>query len=140
MQTIPVASLPLKKQMLLAKSPLNPPIYITIEGHHFNKAENAVFYDVQVGIQKKHEVIYYMLKIRYSEFEKLHQILMINFSDIDAIKHFPPKKWFNNMNEEFLKEREKGLQTFLSNSLQIPSITETDAFKSLFRLGNKNRI
>ena len=126
MLVIPLSSLPLKKQCILSKSPLNPPIY-DIE-------LNVIFYDLQIGIQKGQDVICSMLMIRYSELEKLQKTLMDSFPDIDILQTFPPKKWFFNTSENFILERERGLQNFISAIIAIPSITETDAFKSFFKL------
>lgn len=134
MFVIPLSSLPLKKQYILSKSPLNPPMYATIEGHHFVKSENAIFYDIQIGIQKNQDVICSMIMLRYSELEQLQKTLMSSFPDIEILKKFPPKKWFNNTNETFILEREKSLQNFLTIIFAIPAVTETDAFKSLFRI------
>lgn len=134
MFVIPLSSLPLKKQYILSKSPLNPPMFATIEGHHFNKSFNAIFYDIQIGIQKNQDVICSMIMLRYSELEQLQKILINSFPDIEILKKFPPKRWFNNTNETFILEREKGLQNFLTIIFAIPAVTETDAFKSLFKI------
>ena len=134
MLVIPLTSLPLKKQYILSKSPLNPPMYGSIEGHHYNRSLNAIFYDIQIGIQKGQDVICTMIMLRYSELEQLQTTLINSFPDLDILQKFPPKRWFNNTNEAFILEREKGLQSFLTTIFSIPSITETDAFKSLFKL------
>lgn len=138
MLVIPLSSLPLKRQNLLAKSPLNPPMYALIEGHHYDIELNVIFYNIQIGIQKGEDVICSMIKLRYSELEKFQKTLIGSFPDLDLLYKFPPKKWFNNTSETFILEREKGLQTFLSSVFAVPSITETDSFKSLFKI--KRRI
>ena len=134
MFVIPLSSLPLKKQSILYKSPLNPPMYATIEGHHFNRSLNAIFYDIQVGIQKNQDVICSMIMLRYSELEQFQKTLVNSFPDLEILKKFPPKRWLNNTSENFILEREKGLQNFLTIVFAIPAVTETDAFKSLFKL------
>ncbi|KAK8870661.1 Sorting nexin-29 [Tritrichomonas musculus] len=134
MIVIPLSSLPLKKQYILSKSPLNPPMYATIEGHHYHKTQNAIYYDIQIGIQKGQDVICSMVMLRYSELEQLQKTLVNSFPDIEVLEKFPPKRWFNNTNEAFILEREKGLQNFLTVIFAIPAVTETDAFKSLFKL------
>lgn len=139
MLVIPLSSLPLKKQYLLSKSPLNPPMYAIIESHHYDVELNAIFYDLQIGVQKGQDVHCSMIMLRYSELEKFQKKLITSFPDIsDLIQYFPPKKWFNNTNENFILEREKGLQNFLTVIFEIPSITETDSFKSLFKLKKKS--
>lgn len=134
MIVIPLSSLPLKKQYILSKSPLNPPMYATIEGHHYHKTQNAIYYDIQIGIQKGQDVICSMVMLRYSELEQLQKTLVNSFPDIEVLEKFPPKRWFNNTNEAFILEREKGLQNFLTVIFAIPAVTETDTFKSLFKL------
>ena len=140
MFVIPISSLPLKKQNILLKSPLNPPMFASIEGHHFNKSENAIFYDIQIGIQKKQDVICSMIMLRYSELDQLQKTLINSFPDLEILKKFPPKRWFNNTNENFILEREKGLQAFISNIFAIPAITENDAFKALFKLAKNSQV
>lgn len=122
---------------MLSKSPLDPPMYAIIEGHHYDIEINVIFYDLQIGIQKGEDVICTMIMLRYSELEKFQKALLNSFPDIDLLQKFPPKKWFNNTNEDFIIEREKGLQNFLTVIFAIPSITETDSFKSLFKLKRK---
>ena len=137
MIVIPLTSLSFRKQCLLSKSPLEPAMYAIIEGHDYDIETNATFYVLQIGIQKGEDVICTMKKLRYSELEKLQKTLINIFPEIDTLHHFPPKKWFNNTNENFIMERQKGLQTFLTIIFGIPSIAETDVFKSFFNLKRK---
>ena len=134
MLRIPIASLSLRKQKLLANSQLSPPLFISIEGHHYDIIVKAIIYEVQVCIQSGHDVVINSIKLRFSDFEKLDQKIHNKLIKNNNAPSFPPKKWFWNTNEEFVREREEGLKEYIEYILMVPEIYEDSAFLSFFHL------
>ena len=66
----------------------------------------------------------YCLKVRYSEMLQLHRALSIEFAQYCSNNHkimpiFPPKKFFNNTNKDFLNKRMKELNQYFINLYEL---------------------
>lgn len=134
MLRIPISSLPLRKQKLLANSPLATPTYISIEGHHYDSTVCAIIYEIQVGLQCGHDVITENLKARFSDFEKLDKALRPILDKNHYCCQLPPKRWFGNTEESFVCEREESLRNYIEHFLSNPEISKSKEFQSFFHL------
>ncbi|KAK8885273.1 Sorting nexin-29 [Tritrichomonas musculus] len=134
MLRIPLTSLPLKKQKLLAESPLQTPTFISIEGHHYDKSVSAVIYEIQVGFQCGHDVITENIKARFSDFERLDKVIRPILDKYNYTCPFPPKRWFGNTEESFICEREESLRTYIATTLKSPEVNHSKEFLSFFHL------
>lgn len=126
---IPVSSLPIKKQQLLAKSITKPPMYITIEKHEYDKIARAVIYELQIGIQHGQDIDTHLVRTRFSEMDRFDKAIR---KTVAELPQFPAKKWIGNTTEAFIKQRTEDLQNYIVELLRIPGITEKPEFQKLF--------
>jgi hypothetical protein len=137
MLRIPVASLPLPKQKMLASCTSVPRLYISIERFRFACEIQAVVYEIQIGVQQNQDVIVHTVNLRFSQMEKLHQSLSQRISLTGSNLRFPVKRWFGNTNEQFLKQRADNLQKYFSDLLQIRGMGGNHALRKLFQIDNE---
>ena len=129
---IPVSSLPLKKQHLLAKSMTKPPMYITIEKHDYDKIARAVVYELQIGVQHGQDIVTTTIRKRFSEMDRLDKTIRAALCNHTNFPQFPPKKWIGNTNEAFIQQRTEDLDRYLIQLLRVPGIIENSDFKQFF--------
>jgi hypothetical protein len=122
MSRIPLDSLGQQKRELLANSQTTPPIYIFIEKYHYEEGLKAVIYDCQIGIQDNTDVIIRIVKTR--------------FSDLAALRPFPPKRWFGNTDDAFLSRRRMELQEYLASLTRVSGILREHAFRKFAKISH----
>lgn len=70
-----------------------------------------VSYVFELITRKGESIINYA---RYSEFDRFHEVFKVTVAEL------PPKRWFFNMDLEFVKEREKLLQAYIDTVIKHP--------------------
>ncbi|CAH0380646.1 unnamed protein product [Bemisia tabaci] len=80
--------------------------------------QGHIDYTLRVLRSKFEDKVWHVTK-RYSDFDSLYNALQIS-----GLKfQFPPKKYFGNLNPEFVAERQVGLQSFLDTVLMNPILS-----------------
>ena len=69
----------------------------------------------------------WVMQHRYSIMRQIHN--QLKDQNPDKIPEFPPKKWFGNMDEKFINQREKSLENYFSNCLKALSIDKSKTLK-----------
>jgi hypothetical protein len=69
-----ISKLPQRKRSQLHQSAHQPPIYLTVEGYHYDQNENAIVYLIEIGLKNedKDKVKFKFKKLRYSILEKFN--------------------------------------------------------------------
>lgn len=127
-----IASLPQNQYELLQTSATNPAMFMTLVGYHRDKETDTIYYELQIGVQSGADVIVSDLDVRYSALQKLDRFVRPIYKSEPYLKQFPPKKYFGNMKEEFVKKRAEELTTYISNLPRIPGILSNPSFKETF--------
>lgn len=134
MSLIPLASLPRKKtEQLCRAAPCNP-FYISLERYEYDSTIRAVVYEIEIGIQYKHDVITRKFYTRYSSLQKLDNDIRPHYKQVSHLKDFPPKRYFWNMDPDFLKQRAVDLQEYLASLTRISGILNSNAFLRFFKI------
>ena len=125
---IPIAALTLEKRSLLLSSKTTPKIYLTLTG--YNIESNFISYTLEIGKMNPKEdgCTTCTKRTRYSHLLKLYENLTRNENINFKYKHFPPKKWFNNLCRETAEERLKELKCFVESLSQCPNILQNSDF------------
>ncbi|XP_074644955.1 uncharacterized protein LOC141901544 isoform X2 [Tubulanus polymorphus] len=77
----------------------------------------------------------YVIRRRYADFVYLNKRLRKLFPLFQL--HIPPKRyWRNNFSQDFLKQRECGLEKFMQNILAHREVCKSQAVKKFFRIDN----
>jgi len=71
---------------------------------------------------------------RYNDFVSLHESLKISGIDLPL----PPKKLLGNMDQEFIAERQHGLQLMVDTILNNPMLAASEIAKKFFDSQNYN--
>lgn len=81
----------------------------------------------------------YELQARYRVLRTLFDQLKEN-TDPSKMPDFPPKRFFGNMNIDFVEQRKKGLENFFNNLLQRFSMSDLEPLKNFFHPRNASVI
>jgi hypothetical protein len=131
---VPVASLARKKMEQLQSSTVIPRMYLFIEKYDMDEAAKAVFYDIEVGIQRGSNVHVTHVRRRYSTLEQFDEQIRPLYKESRFLMAFPPKKTFGNTDPEFLKDRADKLQKYLTNLVRVGGVTSMPAFMRCFEI------
>ena len=50
---------------------------------------------------------------------------------------FPPKKWFGNKKDAFVKERQRNLNNYFERLLRVAGLAESEVFKTFINAKDK---
>ncbi|EAR82738.2 PX domain protein (macronuclear) [Tetrahymena thermophila SB210] len=109
---------------------IQKPFQIQFIGHEVK--QGVVYYKIQIYDTK--DGSQWPMSKRYSAMREIHKLLKEEFPE--KIPEFPPKKWFGNMDEKFINQREKSLANYFSNCLKQISIDQSKVLRD-FILKNK---
>ena len=132
LREVPVSSLSPQKYSQLQAATIVPRMYIYIEGYELDPKQDAIVYDIEIGIQKQQVVKVINVKRRYSALQAFDATVRPLFSDSRFLQRFPPKKVFGNKKEAFLKDRAEKLQRYLTNLVRVSGIVQAPAFLRCF--------
>ena len=76
------------------------------------------------------------IKKRYSEFRDLHQHLSLKFTDNHPA--FPGKKFFGNMNPQFVSQRQQELQKYMRQILELDPEVRTKVLAKFMNVPSVN--
>lgn len=99
---------------------------------YYMKKNNHIEYLLRVTESKSNKA--YDFFERYSNLEKLHQILRKE-ANSDTFPKFPPKKFFGDKNEKFLKQRQEELNLYFN---MVTSLFNLPSLKVFIENGKKN--
>lgn len=131
---IDVKSLSLRKQAQLDISTCNPHMYLTIENCSFSYPESAYFYEIEVGIMRENgqAVSVHRVSKRFSHLLEFDKQVRQLYGNCKFLLPFPPKRWFGNSTQPFLKQRYDLLQAYINNLVRVPGLCQSSAFHSVF--------
>ncbi|EAY10074.1 PX domain containing protein [Trichomonas vaginalis G3] len=129
---VPIIKLPQKKAAQLNLAISIPPMYLSVEKFEFDPQFKAVFYNIEVGIQKDSMVCVHTISKRYSALQEFDSQIRPKFSESRYLHPFPPKKLFGNTENEFLEKRSEELQNYLGNLVRVAGLCETQVFRRFF--------
>ena len=133
----PITELSQKKSAQLNLAVSIPPMYISVENYNFNTDFNAVFYTIEIGIQKDTKVCVHTISKRFSALQEFDNQIRPNFSESRYLLPFPPKKIFGNLDPSFLEKRMEQLQNYLGNLVRVPGLCETSIFRRFFEISEE---
>ena len=107
-----------------------PQYYISIEGWRIDKQLKTTIYTIEIGVKNENNVLLFNIEKRYSELRIIHKILSNN-SKI-SLPIFPPRKFFGNFNEEFIRSRHYGLKKYFEGISSINNIDQPLLLNDLF--------
>lgn len=132
--TIPLNQLDRKKLHQIQSSTVVPRMYLSIEKYNLDPEQNAIIYDIEIGIQKGQSVHVHNVQRRYSILQSFDEQIRPLFKESRFLQPFPPKKMFGNKDKQFLDQRSELLQNYLSNLVRVAGIVNTPAFIRCFEI------
>ena len=129
-----LSSLSPKKLEMLKSSQSIPRMYIMLSSYEIDTQENAVFYLIEVGVEKGSDIEIHRVRRRYSAIKEFDDQIRVEYSDSRFLMPFPPKKFFGNMEKEFITKRYNELSVYLSNLVKIPRLTKAFEFLKFFEI------
>ena len=129
---VPLNTLTQKKKSILHQSATDPPMYITIEDHDFDKEINATVYSIEIGFQHNSEVEIIKCKKRYSELLQLDSEINSLFDNSLINPSFPPKRWFGSLDKNFVNQRAEKLQRYFTDICKINTVISSKHFQTFF--------
>lgn len=133
----PITELSQKKSSQLNLAISIPPMYISVENYNFDKEFNAVFYTIEIGIQKGTNVCVHTVTKRFSALQEFDSQIRSNFSESRYLLPFPPRKIFGNLDPSFLEKRAEQLQNYLGNLVRVAGLCETTVFRRFFDISEE---
>ena len=131
--------LPQKKVSELHLSASNPPMYLSIESNEFDKNINTFIYNIEIGIQNSPNTVQtHTIKARYSTLHQLDQQLQAIYKEKQIVNPFPPKNYFRNNSEAFVRKRQESLQHYLDVLTRTPEIISAQPFRNFFQISDVN--
>jgi hypothetical protein len=98
------------------------------------------YYIIEVGVLNNNLVKVHLVKLRYSQLEKMNRsikqlhILKIFYNQLEI--KFPPKRYFGKEKESVIYSRIKGLKDFLSKMTRFHHLSERKDFQEMFNIFN----
>lgn len=132
---IPLNSLSSSKQQLLNSCVNFPKFYIKMYDDTF-RHEGVTIYICEYGYIKKSDVIYKLVKFRYSTFEKFYNHITKTYKSY-TFDPFPCKRWIWNNSDSNIKDRVIKFKNILERLNMIYSINEDSEFKKFFDVNNE---
>ena len=105
---------------------------VTIVGH--DKQTDGEYMQYRILIEIENEPINFMIADRYSSIEKWQSSIRKDYVDSPHWPEMPKKKFFGNLDPDFVTQRQQQLQTFLNLFLNDPVVLKNyktlDYFKA----------
>lgn len=125
-----LSDLPLKKHNQIIKSTSIPKFFISVESYEMNKEIGTAFYCIEIGFVHDDQCVSHYVTKRFSEIEKLDQILRKRY----LLSDFPPKRFISKNDPSFLAKRANSLQEYFSKMSQIKDIINFTQFQDFFEI------
>jgi hypothetical protein len=129
---IPISELTQNKSSQLNLAISIPPMYLSVEKYQMDEQIGAVFYLIEIGIQKDNNVIVHYVSKRFSELSEFDSQIRSKFSGSKYLVSFPPKTLFKNTDRKFLEKRAEQLQNYLASLVRVAELCETSVFRRFF--------
>lgn len=107
-------------------------VQIKFIGH--STSNGVVIYKVQ--LYDPRDSAQWMANERYSSMRDVSKQLEKEYAG--QMPEFPPKKWFGNMDEKFINQREKALENYFNNAISIVNLEQSLTLKEFLFKGRNN--